>query len=65
MSRHPLDGNSAAIDRHLDEIDAWNAAQPTILYCAPCDERISDHDYPEAIDTERCPNCGGNLEGVE
>lgn len=64
MTRHALDGNSAAIDRHLDAIDAWHAAQPVFAYCAACDETISSHDFPHHVEDDECPNCGGTMEDI-
>jgi hypothetical protein len=50
------DGNTAAIERHLADQEAYDAAQPPDdLYCAECDEIIDGRDAT-------CPNCEGELE---
>jgi hypothetical protein len=56
------DGNTAAIERHLAEQEAHDAAQPVILYCRPCDEIISSEDWPSYVYRGTCPDCGGELE---
>lgn len=58
---HHSDGNFYALERHLAEREAYDAAQPETMYCGSCDETISSHDWPEFIDTETCPNCEGVL----
>ncbi|MGC1494662.1 MAG: hypothetical protein WA790_02550 [Sulfitobacter sp.] len=59
---HPSDGNTYAINKHLAEIEAHEAAQPPDdMYCGTCNEVIRGKDWPEFIDTETCPNCDGNL----
>ena len=54
---HPSDGNAHAINQHLAEREAYDAAQPETMYCGTCDETISSADWPGFIDTETCPNC--------
>jgi hypothetical protein len=58
---HPSDGNTHAIERHLAEQEAHDAAQPPDdLYCAECDEKsIADRlSYFDGA----CPYCAGELE---
>ena len=58
---HSTDGNTYAINKHLAEIEAYDAATPDDMYCGCCHETIIARDWPEFIDTETCPNCDGNL----
>jgi hypothetical protein len=57
------DGNTAAIERHLAEQEAYDAAQPEAdMYCAHCDETISGEYNPGSIATQTCPNCSEELD---
>lgn len=56
-----VDGNTYAINKHLADVEAYDATQPETMYCGACDEAISSADWPEFIDTETCPNCEGVL----
>jgi uncharacterized protein (DUF983 family) len=56
------DGNAAAINRHLAEQEAYDAAQPPDdMYCPACDETINGKVWPSYIGLETCPNCGFQL----
>jgi hypothetical protein len=60
---HPSDGNTAAIERHLAEQEAYDAAQPPDdLYCPACEETISGEEQPLYVEDKTCPNCSGELE---
>ena len=58
------DGNTYAINKHLAEREAYDAAHPPDYYCAACDETLSPLDWPEFINDKEaeCPNCRGALE---
>ena len=56
------DGNTAAIDRHLAEQEAYDAANPDDMYCPACDEVINGPDCADFIADETCPDCAGQLE---
>ena len=56
------DGNTAAIERHLAEREAYDAAQPVLVYCLPCNETIQSEDWPDYAYQGTCPNCAGQLE---
>lgn len=58
---HPSDGNTYAINARLAGRETYDAANQEPMYCGACDETISAQDWPECIDTETCPNCGGSL----
>jgi hypothetical protein len=62
MTMHPSDGNTHALNCHLAEQEAHEAAQLVILYCLPCDEIISSDDWPAFTYHGTWPNCAGELE---
>jgi|TARA_R110000787_G_scaffold282736_1_gene394806 uncharacterized paraquat-inducible protein A len=56
------DGNTYAINRHLEAQELHDAAQPEAdMYCTHCDETISGRFDPKAIATQKCPNCSEEL----
>jgi hypothetical protein len=59
---HPSDGNTHAIERHLADQEAHDAAQTVILCCRPCDEIISSDEWPHHVKDGTCPDCAGQLE---
>jgi hypothetical protein len=59
------DGNTDAIEQHLAEQDAYDAAQPPEdMYCWVCDETIDGTDWPDHVGLEVCPNCSNQLEEI-
>lgn len=56
------DGNTYAINKHLAEREAYDAAHAPDWYCANCDETIRALDWPKYIEDETCPNCFGEIE---
>jgi hypothetical protein len=60
---HPSDGNTYAINRHLAEQEAYDAAQQEAdMYCAHCDEAICGDLDALAIAMRKCPNCSEELD---
>jgi hypothetical protein len=55
------DGNTYAINKHLEAIEAYDLANPPDLYCSKCAETISGH-YAQSVTMEVCPDCGGELD---
>ena len=56
------DGNTDAINRHLEAQERYDAAQPEDdMYCTHCDETISGRFDPKAIAKQICPNCSEEL----